>query len=113
MSKLEEYKLEDESEHETIKINDTITLVSDLSSETNLIAQKLRSNVNEFIYMIDQPTVTEDILTDEGIIEIVLNEFCEEEKDNNELLLLPITITEAIKALEKIIKYQKSLKAEN
>ncbi|CAG8476012.1 11483_t:CDS:2, partial [Scutellospora calospora] len=61
----------------------------DLSPETNPIAQELRSNIDEFIYMIDQPTVTEDVLTNEGIIET------------------------AIEALEKVIRYQESLEAGN
>ncbi|CAG8667749.1 9811_t:CDS:1, partial [Diversispora eburnea] len=53
------------------------------------------------------------VLTDEGIIEIVIHEFCnnDDESDNEEGSLPPppITIIEAIDALKKVISYQESL----
>ncbi|CAG8711773.1 11054_t:CDS:1, partial [Scutellospora calospora] len=53
MSEPEECELEDKPKYKTIEINDTIILVSDLSPKTNLIVQELRSNIDEFIYIID------------------------------------------------------------
>ncbi|CAG8630702.1 5299_t:CDS:1, partial [Racocetra persica] len=58
--------------------------------------------------------ITKDVLTDEGIIEIVNYEFDKEENEakNNDDKDPPsflITITKAIKALKKVISYQESL----
>ncbi|CAG8833422.1 31002_t:CDS:2 [Gigaspora margarita] len=61
------------------------------------------------------PIVTENILTDDGIIEAVLDEFCndydnnDDDNNNDEPPSPPITQTETIEALEKVIKYQKTL----
>ncbi|CAG8755996.1 13010_t:CDS:2, partial [Gigaspora rosea] len=85
MNEPEESESDDEPEYEIPEVNDVAMLACDLSHETNPAAQELESNINEYIYMIDQPTVTEDILTDDGIIEA------------------------AIEALEKVIRYQESL----
>ncbi|CAG8513830.1 16203_t:CDS:2 [Dentiscutata erythropus] len=82
---LEESESDDEPEYEIPEINNATMLVSDLLYETNLAAQELESNINEYIDMIDQPTMTEDILTDD------------------------VTMAEAIEVLEKVIRYQESL----
>ncbi|CAG8649098.1 4490_t:CDS:2, partial [Racocetra persica] len=77
-----EGELEEEPQEETTEINDAATIVDDLSATaTNPMTQKLKDNIEEYIYMIDQPTTTENLLTDE----------------------------EAIEALEKVIRYQESL----
>ncbi|CAG8791954.1 16462_t:CDS:2, partial [Gigaspora rosea] len=58
------------------------------------------------------PTVTEDILTDDSIIEAVMDEFGEDNDDDNdddEPPPPPVTMVEAVEALEKIIRYQESL----
>ncbi|CAG8498392.1 16035_t:CDS:2 [Gigaspora rosea] len=65
--------------------NDAIMLFEDLSAETNPTAQEITDNIKEYIQMINQPAAKEDVLTDESIIEM------------------------AIKALEKVIRYQESL----
>ncbi|CAG8775060.1 5434_t:CDS:2, partial [Gigaspora rosea] len=85
MNKLEESKSDDKPEYEVPEINNASILVSNLLHETNLAAQELERNINEYIYMIDQPTVPKDILTDD------------------------VTLAKAIEALEKVIRYQKSL----
>ncbi|CAG8823433.1 24529_t:CDS:2, partial [Gigaspora margarita] len=66
-------------------------LLEDLLAETDLGVQELSNNIEEYIQMIDQTVVTEDVLTDE------------------ELPPLPITITEAVEVLEKVIRYQEGL----
>jgi len=100
-----------ELEADILEIDDTTMLVNDLSMNTNPVAQQLAQDVEEYICMIDQSIATEDGLTDEGIVEMVKAEF----QDNNETdddeppLLPPVTITEAIEALKKVIRYQESL----
>ncbi|CAG8832750.1 6644_t:CDS:2, partial [Gigaspora margarita] len=76
--------------------------------ETNLGVQELSNNIKEYIQIIDQIAVTEDILMNEGIIEIVMDEFRDNETDddnsNEEPPSPPITIMEAIEVLEKVIR---------
>ncbi|CAG8726668.1 11621_t:CDS:1, partial [Gigaspora rosea] len=76
-----------------------------LSTEINLATQELESNVQEYIYIINQPTVTKDVLIDKSIVEVVIDKFCEDNDNNDDdkkLLPLPITITKAIEELEKL-----------
>ncbi|CAG8773421.1 24597_t:CDS:2 [Dentiscutata erythropus] len=85
-SKQEESELDYELQDKTTNDNDDVSLLlEDLSAETDLVIQELLNNIKEYIQMINQPVTTEDILTDEGIIEI------------------------AVEALEKVIKYQEGL----
>ncbi|CAG8728610.1 34849_t:CDS:2, partial [Gigaspora margarita] len=56
---------ESESDDKIPEVNDATILVSDFSSETNLVAQELESNINKYIDMTKQLIVTEDILTDD------------------------------------------------
>ncbi|CAG8805073.1 4005_t:CDS:2 [Gigaspora margarita] len=56
----EESKSDDEPEDEIPEVNDAAILVSDFSPETNLVAQELESNINEYIHMTKQP-ITEAI----------------------------------------------------
>ncbi|CAG8489543.1 1906_t:CDS:2 [Cetraspora pellucida] len=114
INELEISKIEisEESELEN-DINDAATLVNNLSVENNLRAQELINNIEEYTYMIDQLAIIENVLTDEGIIEMVKNKFCEEKSDDSDEESLPppsVTLIEAVKALEKIISYQESLK---
>lgn len=117
ISEPEEIESEDELQDENTNINDAAMLLGNLSAETNPMVQELESNIEEYIRMIDQLTITEDVLTDEGIIEMVLDEFHEEEEDDDyyddddddDPPPPPITITEAIEALEKVIRFQESL----
>ncbi|CAG8786634.1 34484_t:CDS:1, partial [Racocetra persica] len=108
-----EGELEKEPQEETTKINDAATIVDDLSAAaTNPMTQELKDNIEEYIYMIDQPTTTEDLLTDEGIIEMVIDKFRkddDDDEDDKEPPPPPINMTEAIEALEKVIRYQESL----
>ncbi|CAG8760068.1 6450_t:CDS:1, partial [Racocetra persica] len=61
-----EGELEEEPQEETTEINNATTIVDDLSAAaTNPMTQKLKDNIEEYIYMIDQLTATEDLLTDE------------------------------------------------
>ncbi|CAG8712037.1 1835_t:CDS:2, partial [Cetraspora pellucida] len=93
-------------------INNAAILVNDLLVKNNLEAQELINNIEEYTYMIDQSAITEDVLTDEGIIEMVKNEFRKEESndsDEGSLPPPPVTLIEAVEALEKIISYQESL----
>ncbi|CAG8642568.1 9742_t:CDS:2, partial [Cetraspora pellucida] len=85
----EENEVEEEPQEETPEINDVAMIIGDLSPETNPATQELEDNIEEYLHMIDQPTATEDLLTDE------------------------VTITEAIEALEKVISYQESLDVGN
>ncbi|CAG8825244.1 19046_t:CDS:2, partial [Racocetra persica] len=56
-----EGELEKEPQEETTEINNAATIVDDLSAAaTNPMTQKLKDNIEEYIYMIDQPTATED-----------------------------------------------------
>ncbi|CAG8573044.1 21223_t:CDS:2, partial [Gigaspora rosea] len=98
-------------EDKTANNNDNVALLlEDLSVETDL---ELSNNIEEYIQMIEQPAVTEDVLTDKGIIEMVMDEFRDNETDDDdndeEPSPHPITITEAIEALEKVIRYQEGL----
>ncbi|CAG8749839.1 25683_t:CDS:1, partial [Gigaspora rosea] len=93
-------------------INNAAMLVSDFLHETNPATQELEININEYIYIIDQPTVTEDILIDDGIIEAVMDEFGEDnnnDDDDDKPPPPPVTMAEAVEALEKVIRYQESL----
>ncbi|CAG8589096.1 22864_t:CDS:1, partial [Racocetra persica] len=111
MAKVSEMKdeLEEEPQEKTTEINDAATIVDDLSAATtNPTTQKLKDNIEEYIYMIDQPTATEDLLTDKGIIEMVIDKFREDDNDNEydeELPPPPINMTKAIEALKKVIRY--------
>ncbi|CAG8553185.1 10950_t:CDS:2, partial [Racocetra persica] len=78
---LEEYELDNELHDETINNDDIAMLLEDLLAETNLVVQELSNNIEEYIQMIDQLAVTENILIDE----------------------------EAVKVLEKVIRYQEGL----
>ncbi|CAG8796508.1 17383_t:CDS:1, partial [Cetraspora pellucida] len=84
-----------------------------LSAENNPVIQELSDSIKEYFQMIDQPAMIEDVLIDEAIIEMVMNEFCDNETDDDdddeESLPPPITIIEAIRALEKVIRYQEGL----
>ncbi|CAG8740551.1 22512_t:CDS:2, partial [Gigaspora margarita] len=51
MNEPEESELDDEPEDEIPEVNNAAILVSDFSPETNLVAQELESNINEYIYM--------------------------------------------------------------
>ncbi|CAG8831035.1 33445_t:CDS:1, partial [Racocetra persica] len=105
-----EGELEKEPQEETTEINDAAMIVDDLSAAaTNPMTQELKDNIEEYIYMIDQPTTTEDLLTNEYIIEMVIDEFYEDNEDDKEPPPPPITMIEAIEALEKVIRYQESL----
>ncbi|CAG8636549.1 14565_t:CDS:1 [Dentiscutata erythropus] len=113
-SEPKESELDNKLQDETTNNNDDVSLLlEDLSAETSLVIQELSNNIEEYIQMIDQPVTTENILTDEEIIEIVMDEFCDNETDDNddneELPPPPITIMEAIEALKKVIRYQESL----
>ncbi|CAG8701861.1 10241_t:CDS:2, partial [Scutellospora calospora] len=86
-----EYREEDEQEESMLEndviseVDDVDMLVEDLSVENYSEVQELKSNIEEYAYLIDQLVITEDVLTDEGIIEM------------------------ATEALEKVIKFQESL----
>ncbi|CAG8788437.1 8395_t:CDS:2, partial [Gigaspora rosea] len=76
----------DNDQEETTNDDDNVAiLLEDLSAETDLGVQELSNNIEEHIQMIDQTAVTKDVLTDE------------------EPPPPPITITEAVEALEKVI----------
>ncbi|CAG8440140.1 5901_t:CDS:2 [Cetraspora pellucida] len=76
MDKFNASELKKEPQEETTEINDVVTIVDNLSAiAINLIIQKLKDNIKEYIYIIDQPTVTENLLTNKGIIEIVIDKF--------------------------------------
>ncbi|CAG8501965.1 20701_t:CDS:1, partial [Gigaspora rosea] len=58
------------------------------------------------------PTVTKDILTDNGIIEAIMDEFGEDnddDDDDDKPPPPPVTMAKADEALEKVIRYQESL----
>ncbi|CAG8535175.1 25913_t:CDS:1 [Dentiscutata erythropus] len=89
-------------------------LIEDHTIESNQEVHKLISNIKEYTNLINQLAITEDVLIDIGIIKMVNYNFdkeAEKTEDNDEEdpLLSLITITEATKALEKVIRYQKSL----
>ncbi|CAG8640287.1 10732_t:CDS:1, partial [Cetraspora pellucida] len=73
-------------------------------------------NIDEYAYTIDQPTATKDVLTDKGIIEMIINKFNndDDETDDNKRSLPPslITITDAINALKKLLIFKKVLNLE-
>ncbi|CAG8779181.1 1996_t:CDS:2, partial [Cetraspora pellucida] len=81
----EESRPENELEDVISEVDNVDMLVEDLSIENNPGVQELISNIEEYTHLIDQLVVTEDALTDEGIIKM------------------------ATKALEKVIKFQESL----
>ncbi|CAG8788091.1 10837_t:CDS:2, partial [Gigaspora rosea] len=88
-----------------------------LEVSENFRSHELISNIEKYTDLIDQPAATKDILMDIGIIEMVNYEFDEEDKetkDNDKEDSPPpqITITKAMEALEKIIRYQESLEVE-
>ncbi|CAG8749012.1 16267_t:CDS:2, partial [Gigaspora rosea] len=85
----EESESDNEFQDETTNVDDATMLLEDLSAETNPTVQELTDNIEEYIQMIDEPAATEDVLTDEGIIEM------------------------AAEALEKVIRYQESLDVGN
>ncbi|CAG8841716.1 38771_t:CDS:2, partial [Gigaspora margarita] len=112
-SKLEESKSDNELQDETTNDNDNVALLlEDLSAETNLVVQELSNNIEEYIQMIDQLAATEDILTDEGIIKMVMDEFHDKETNNDdnneEPLPSPITITKPVEALKKVIRFNEN-----
>ena len=86
-------------------------LVNDLLININPVAQQLAQDIEEYIRTIDQPIEIENGLNDEGIIEMVKAEFHDNnETDDDEPPPPPsVTITEAIEALKKVIRYQESL----
>src|SRR5690349_19436161 len=78
----------DESELEAIepnipKIDDIDMLIDDLSVNDSLKVQQLIQDIEEYSYLIDQPVIAEDILTDEGIIEMVKHDFEDNSKVSN------------------------------
>ncbi|CAG8834200.1 35636_t:CDS:2, partial [Racocetra persica] len=92
----------DKSELEAIepdipKVDDIDILIDDLSVDNSPKVQQLIQDIEEYSYLIDQPVITEDIFTDEGIIEIVKHNF----EDNK-----------AVEVLKKVIRYQEGLEAE-
>ncbi|CAG8609645.1 3924_t:CDS:2 [Gigaspora rosea] len=101
----QESRPENELEDVISEVDDVDMLAENFSIENNPGAQEL----------INQPVVTEDALTDKGIIEMVNYEFRDDDDepddddDNEPSLPSPINITEATEALEKVIKFQKSL----
>ncbi|CAG8757500.1 18263_t:CDS:2, partial [Racocetra persica] len=88
-SELKESESDNELQDKTTNNNVVVALLlKDLSAETDLVAQELSNNIEEYIQIIDQPAMTEDILIDKDIIEI------------------------AVEVLEKVIRYQKDLNIE-
>ncbi|CAG8694917.1 17160_t:CDS:2, partial [Gigaspora rosea] len=77
---------ENELEDVIFKVDDVDMLVEDFSIENNLGVRELISNIEEYTHLIDQLVITEDVLTDEEIIEIVNYEFRDDndETDNND-----------------------------
>ncbi|CAG8629841.1 3807_t:CDS:2, partial [Diversispora eburnea] len=78
--------------------------------------QQLIQDIEEYTCLINQLTKTEDVLTDEDIIEMVIHEFrnSDDESDNKKRSPPPppITIIEVIDVLKKVISYQESLEVE-
>ncbi|CAG8555072.1 34452_t:CDS:2, partial [Racocetra persica] len=78
-------------------------------SELEAIESDIPKDIEEYSKLIDQPVIIEDILTDEDIIEMVKHDFkdnSEVSDDNNEPPPPPlVTVTEAVKALKKVIRY--------
>ncbi|CAG8517124.1 10278_t:CDS:2 [Diversispora eburnea] len=111
---IDELEMSEQEKNESEnKINNTITLINNFS---NPETQQLIFNIEKYIYIIDQLARTEDILTENIIIKIAINEFYNNNKtdddktdDDKRLLSSPITVTEAIEVLKKVISYQKSL----
>ncbi|CAG8787351.1 18803_t:CDS:1, partial [Racocetra persica] len=93
ISKSEESESDNKFQNKTTDIDDTTILLKDLSAKTNLTIQELTDNIEEYIQIINQLAVTEDILTDEDIIEMIIDEFCKDKTNddnkNDEELLLP------------------------
>ncbi|CAG8731287.1 11696_t:CDS:2 [Gigaspora rosea] len=80
-SEPEESESDNDQEETTNDDNNVAILLEDLSAKTDLGVQELSNNIEEYIQMIDQTAVTEDVLTDE----------------------------KAVEALEKVIRYQEGL----
>ncbi|CAG8788379.1 16602_t:CDS:1 [Dentiscutata erythropus] len=117
-SRLEESEMresgpENELQDEASEDNDVVMLINDLPIENTPEAQELINNIKEYADLINQLVETEDILMDEGIIEMVNYEFRDDDETDDEKEELPppppITNTEAVDALEKVIRYQESL----
>ncbi|CAG8536947.1 11591_t:CDS:2, partial [Cetraspora pellucida] len=70
ISESEENELNNEFQDEITDVDDATMLLKDLSAETNPTVQELTDNFEKYIQIIDQPAVTEDVLTNEGIIKI-------------------------------------------
>ncbi|CAG8782703.1 8700_t:CDS:2, partial [Racocetra persica] len=70
------------------KVNDINILIDDLLVDNSSKVQQLIQDIEKYSYLINQPVITKDILTDK------------------------ITVTEAVEMLKKIIRYQKDLEAE-
>ncbi|CAG8837768.1 31551_t:CDS:2, partial [Racocetra persica] len=88
-SELKESESDNELQDKTTNNNIVVALLlKDLFAKTDLVAQELSNNIEEYIQIIDQPAMTEDILMDKDIIEI------------------------AVEVLEKVIRYQKGLDIE-
>ncbi|CAG8520032.1 3425_t:CDS:1, partial [Diversispora eburnea] len=81
--------------------------ISEHESEINLLLddQQLIQDIEEYTCLINQPAKTEDVLTDEGIIEMVIHKFhnSDDKLDDKERSppSFSITIIEAIDALKK------------
>jgi hypothetical protein len=103
----------DELEIDEIEMDESEISEHESENEINLLDdQQLIQDIEEYTCLINQPAKTEDALTDEGIIEMVIHEFrnSDDETDEEELPLpSPITMMEAIDALKKVISYQESL----
>ncbi|CAG8805499.1 26158_t:CDS:2, partial [Racocetra persica] len=85
-SKSSKYKEEEDSQEESRPENELEYVISKtFLIENNLGVQELINNIEKYTHLIDQLVVTEDALTDKGIIEM------------------------ATEALKKVIKFQESL----
>ncbi|CAG8679897.1 9475_t:CDS:2, partial [Cetraspora pellucida] len=82
--KRQESRPKNKLENVISEVDNIDMLAKDLLIENDLKVQELISNIEKYIYLVDQPVITENALTDQKIIKIVTE------------------------ALEKVIKFQKS-----
>jgi hypothetical protein len=96
--------------------NEIATIIANLPSNDDPNALEVTLAMERYIQTIDEPVITEDILSDQDIVAMVRSEEIEDNEQESEDEALPpplVTVTEVYNAMQTVLRYEEQADSES